>query len=268
MGIHVEGDSGNNNLVGTSGDDTLNGYGGIDTLAGGDGNDLYLVTSSATTIIEAIGSLAGASDLVQFNGLVGDVFVLADNVENLTLTGAAATNGTGNASDNVLVGNDGANVLQGLDGNDTLYSSQSLPTSAIDQDTLVGGNGNDVYVTGGAATIVEAAGVAGGIDEWRIVYSSSYINGPTYSLPDNVENATLLQNLSQPGNSWPFNGVVSVVGNGLDNVIIGDTCNNDLDGRGGRDTLIGGDGNDIYHTDGNGDVLVELNGTAGGIDSV
>ena len=40
-------------------------------------------------------------------------YILADNVDNLTLTGTTAINGTGNALNNVLTGNSGANVLTG-----------------------------------------------------------------------------------------------------------------------------------------------------------
>ena len=40
-------------------------------------------------------------------------YVLADNVENLTLPGTAAINGTGNTLNNVLTGNAGNNSLTG-----------------------------------------------------------------------------------------------------------------------------------------------------------
>jgi Ca2+-binding RTX toxin-like protein len=42
------------------------------------------------------------------------------NVENLTLTGTAAINGTGNELNNAIIGNGGANSLSGGDGNDSL----------------------------------------------------------------------------------------------------------------------------------------------------
>jgi Ca2+-binding RTX toxin-like protein len=41
-------------------------------------------------------------------------------VENLTLTGTAAIDATGNGLDNVIVGNGGANSIRGLGGNDML----------------------------------------------------------------------------------------------------------------------------------------------------
>ena len=46
-------------------------------------------------------------------------------------------------------------------------------------------------------------------------------------------------------------------GNALNNLIIGNSSDNILDGVTGADTLIGGAGNDIYYVDNVGDVLVE-----------
>ncbi|MDH3315013.1 MAG: hypothetical protein OEN48_05925 [Betaproteobacteria bacterium] len=50
-------------------------------------------------------------------------YILAGNVENLTLTGPIydIINGTGNPLANAITGNSGANVLNGGDGDDTLY---------------------------------------------------------------------------------------------------------------------------------------------------
>ncbi|MFN5892883.1 MAG: hypothetical protein ACK45Z_09650, partial [Dolichospermum sp.] len=54
-------------------------------------------------------------------------YTIATNVENLTLTGTAAINGTGNALNNVITGNSANNTLDGGLGNDA----------------LIGGLGND-----------------------------------------------------------------------------------------------------------------------------
>ncbi len=78
-------------------------------------------------------------------------YTLADNLENLTLTGSTAINGTGNNGNNVITGNSGANLLSGLDGNDSLNGGNGNDTllGGNGDDTLIGGTGND-SLTGGS----------------------------------------------------------------------------------------------------------------------
>jgi Ca2+-binding RTX toxin-like protein len=73
---------------------------------------------------------------------------LAANVENLTLTGTTAINGTGNAGNNILTGNSANNSLNGLDGNDDLNGdagNDSL-TGGLGADILTGGAGGDKFI--------------------------------------------------------------------------------------------------------------------------
>ena len=76
---------------------------------------------------------------------------LPTNVENLTLTGTTAINGTGNAGDNVLIGNSANNILTALAGHDTLNGGAG-------NDTLDGGDGNDLLF-GGASNDILTGGL-------------------------------------------------------------------------------------------------------------
>ena len=143
------------NATGNSSDNLLAGNSGVNMLTGGAGNDTYVVGAGDTTV-EAVGA---GTDTVQS----AIAWTLAANVENLTLTGTAAVNGTGNTSDNVLLGNSGVNTLTGNAGNDTLDGKAGA-------DSLIGGTGNDTYWLGrgyGIDTITENDGTAGNTDVAR-----------------------------------------------------------------------------------------------------
>jgi Ca2+-binding RTX toxin-like protein len=224
--INGTGNAGNNVITGNGGNNTLDGGAGTDRLIGGSGNDIYIVDSTTDTITENANE---GTDTIQSSVTYT---ILAANVENLTLTGTAAINGTGNAGNNVITGNGGNNTLDGAAGNDTLNGGDGI-------DTLVGGTGDDVYIVD-TATDVITENVGQGTD---IVQSSSV----SYTLADNVENLTLTGTAN-------INGT----GNGINNTITGNTGNNTLDGGAGTDTLIGGLGNDIYIVDSTTDTITEL----------
>ena len=111
--------AGSDSINGGRGNDTLDGGAGRDSLAGGDGNDLYIIFDG-DVIIEAVNA---GTDKVDSSAS----YVLSANVENLTLIGSAAINGSGNALANLIIGNEANNSLYGGAG----------------ADTLLGGRGND-----------------------------------------------------------------------------------------------------------------------------
>jgi len=219
----LTGNSGDNLLTGLAGDDTLNGAAGSDIMQGGTGNDTYLVDSTADGVIEIDGE---GIDTVQSS----ITYALTDTVENLTLTGAATIDGTGNILDNVLVGNSAGNTLTGFEGNDILDGGAGA-------DLMLGGAGNDTYVVdNGEDAVIESEGE--GTDTVRSSIS--------YTLEDHVEDLTLT-------------GVhfINGTGNTLDNRIIGNVGNNVMDGGAGADSMAGGCGNDIYIIDNPGDAVDE-----------
>lgn len=160
----------------------------------------------------------------------------------------------GDNNANVLTGTSGIDTLFGFGGNDTLKGGggDDALIGGTGDDLMLGGTGNDIYVVdswvtvaGARDEVVEYAGQ--GIDTvesyaWR------------YTLPDHVENLTLLGTAE-----WGW-------GNSLNNTIIGNAENNWIIGGEGADYMSGGAGHDSYSVDNYFDVIIE--GADGGIDSV
>jgi Ca2+-binding RTX toxin-like protein len=239
----LNGLGGNDTLYGNAGNDTLDGGTGSDKMYGGLGNDTYVVNVSTDTIYENANE---GTDTVKSSVTL----TLGSNVENLTLTGTSAINGTGNALDNVLTGNSAANTLTGGAGNDTIDGGSG-------SDTMVGGTGDDTYfVNVSTDKITENANE--GTDTIR--------SSVTLTLGNNVENLTLTGTSAINGTGNTLNNVLT--GNSANNTLTGNAGNDTLDGGSGTDSLVGGSGNDTYVL-GRGygaDTVTENDSTAGNTD--
>lgn len=243
-------------LVGTAGNDTLVGGSAADIITGGKGNDTLTGGAGRDVFVEVKGD--GSDTITDFQtGPQGDVLRLqnygfssfaalqkvikqvgADTTislasgETLTLKNVVATTLT---ADNVALdytlpvsatpanwlSSAVAGLFVGTNGNDQLATN-------IENVTLKGGLGDDVYQIRTKDTVVEYAGQ--GIDTIHAWVPESFI------LPDNVENL-VLENGSAP--SWGM-------GNDLANILIGNTGNNTLIGGKGNDILTGNGGNDLF----------------------
>jgi trimeric autotransporter adhesin len=230
--LNGTGNASNNMLTGNGAANVLNGGSGADTLIGGAGDDSYIVDNTGDIITELAAEGAdGVSSSVSYT--------LAVNVENLTLTGTSAIDGTGNTTNNTLTGNSGNNSLTGGAGNDTI-------DGAAGNDSMIGGTGDDLYLVNAAADVVtESAG------EGTDTVQSSV----AFTLASNVENLVLTGT-----------GAINGTGNASANSLTGNSGANRLDGAAGADSMIGGAGNDTYVADNAGDSITEL--AAGGTDTV
>ena len=267
------GRGGDDTLSGGAGNDTLDGGTGADLMTGGTGNDLYVVDNLGDVVTEQAGQ---GTDTVQSSL----TYTLGVNLENLTLTGGLAINGTGNSLNNILVGNGSANVLTGGAGNDTyvvgagdtVVEAASAGTDTVKSDTswtlgnnlehliltgiaAVNGTGNSLAntLTGNSATNTLSGGagadtlIGGQGDDLYIVDNvgdkvtelagegvDTVQSAVTYTLSANVENLTL-------SGTSAINGT----GNGLDNILVGNSASNRLTGGAGNDTYVVGAGDTV-----------------------
>lgn len=154
----------------------------------------------------------------------------------------ALINGTN--LNNSLSGTALADVINGFDGNDTLYGQGG-------DDQLFGGNGNDVLNGGAGADFMDGGD---GNDTISVDNVGDVVSGGTgidlvqvtlaaglYTLAGDVENATAMGST-----------LINLQGNGLDNLLIGNSASNQLFGEGGNDTLDGGTGGGDYMEGGTG----------------
>lgn len=233
----MNGSSGSDSLTGYAGDDTLRGNGGKDTLEGGDGNDKLHGGAGRDTMVGGIGNdiyyVDRLLDAVIEDGNAGTdtvyasaTYTLADNVENLVLTGTRAINGNGNALDNTLTGNSAANVLSG-------------------------GEGNDLYIVGANDKVKELS--TGGVDTIQADFDYN-LNAKGA----NIENLVLIGGAAVSGTGNVLNNLIT--GNNLANTIKGLGGNDELNGGNGNDVLDGGVGDDILDGQAGADKLIGWTG--------
>lgn len=221
--INGTGNASANSISGNDAANSIDGGAGADAMAGAGGNDTYIVDNAGDIITE--NSNAGA-DSVQSSVS----YTLSSNLENLTLSGTAAINATGNELNNTLTGNSAANVLDG----------------SLGADTMNGGLSDDTYVVDNTGDVVTEAASAG---------NDTVQSSISYTLGSNLEKLTLT-------GSSAINGT----GNTLANTLTGNNAANVLNGGTGADAMSGGLGDDTYIVDNTGDVVTEA--ASAGTDTV
>lgn len=222
QGVTYKSPGGGLQIFGTINDDTLIGSHGVDTLIGDAGDDVYVIYSDKTNVVENANEgydvLYSAVNGYKTEASIERIQVL-NTTEYLSYTKSPdhllkstdiGWHIYGNESNQTLIGGKQADFLDGLGGSDT----------------LIGGLGDDVYMYTGAETILESA--SQGFD---IVKTTSSV-----VLPSNIEAAIV-------DTSGKF---VNLTGNSLGNILVGGSDANTLIGGGGDDTLVGAGGEDLY----------------------
>jgi len=218
--------SANDIIVGTSGADSLDGYGGNDSInagsgrdwiAGGVGNDTLLGAAGADTLSGGEGndSLLGGTES---DALYGDA-------GRDTLSGDAGNDFLSGGSDrDMLVGGVGSDTLAGGEAFVDRFGSYIIAASDS-ADTLDGGAGDDTYVIDNTGLVVVDSG---GYDTGIVA-----IDGFVASVGGFAQIEKFV--LYEDGVGRRFTA------NALNNVVIGGSGADTIDGGAGNDLLRGGE---------------------------
>ncbi len=277
----LAGTEGSESIMGLAGDDTLVGAGGDDTLHGGAGNDLLIGGKGADT-------LRGGKDTYNDDDVGGDTISYEGSAEGVTINlrdgtamggdaqgdtiGSDIENVIGSAYDDMITGTDSVqygNSLWGLAGMDRLYGGEGadmlyggagddILNGGDEDDTLEGGAGAD-ELTGGlgddtASYTSSAAGVVVRLHSGQAMGGDA--EGDTWGDMVTVTYEVDAEDPEDPKveMSETVPDIIHLMGSGMNDVLAGDSRNNDIWGGGGDDRIFGGPGggNDkLYGGDGN-----------------
>lgn len=253
----LDGGDGNDSIQGAGGNDDLSGGGDDDTVQGGEGDDVIHGGLGADQLEGGAGSdtLLGdagpdvldggdGTDIVSYLSPVPGTLLVDLTDETVNLGDAAgdiyvSIEGVeGSNSSDTLRGDTAANTLIGRSGNDVLDGRAGA-------DTLRGGTGDDLYTVDNAKDrVIERASQGNDTVEASATYALSSL-APVEVLRTTNANA---------------GSAIGLTGSDLANAITGNAGANRLAGRGGDDTIDGGLGDDTLVGGSGGD---ELTGGAG-----
>jgi Ca2+-binding RTX toxin-like protein len=211
-------------------------------------------------------------------------YTLGSNIENLTLSGTAAINGTGNSLDNRITGNNAANVIDGGAGNDTMdggagidtlsYASASAGininlTLAVAQNTS--GSGIDTVsnfenLTGSAYNDILRGNDLGnsilGLGGNDTIFAGTGTTTDNYDGGDGIDSISFyyagngvtvnLSNTNYQNTGVGSDRIVNIeklYGSNYNDTLIGNGNGNAFYGNGGNDTIFAGTGtaSDLYN---------------------
>lgn len=239
----IEGNDRNNNLVGTTAGDVILGYGGHDTLLGRSGAD-SLYGGPGNDLLDG----GAGNDLL--NGGGGVDTVRYDNFEGIEAylgTGTVSFPGTtwrlerlysieniiAGWGDDTVYGDDGANEIWGRDGDDY----------------LVGYGGSDIFVGGAGADTIYGGSAEWDDDPHPLATERDTVryDGETVRVRADLYN----REITVAGDATDYvHGIENVWTGAGQDVLLGDSGDNELRGGAGADVLYGRPGDDTLRGQG------------------
>ncbi len=226
--VTLDGDAGNDLLLGSNLGSTLNGGSGNDTLTGGTGID----------------SLSGGAGTDLLSGGLGNDRLLGQD-DNDTLTGAAGNDllDGGNGTDLIIESVSGASILT----NTALSGAGTDVVAAIEQASLTGSDAADTIDASGLTAVGAVVTLTGGLgnDSLRGTAGADYIvsGDGNDTIRGGSGNDTLDGGLGNDGLSGAVGNDI-LLGSEGDDTIYGGSGNDTILGASGADIAIGGAGID------------------------
>lgn len=201
---------GNDNVFGQAGDDSLQGNAGDDSLRGNDGNDIADGADGADVLLGQAGndSLLGGAGDDSLDGSTGGDTLLGDLGIDTLSGGDDNDSLDGGRNDDSISGGTGDDMLRGDHGNDSIDAGDG-------DDTVIAGDGNDTVI-GGL-----------GNDAMNGSDGDDIVNG-------GAGNDTILGG----------DGADTIAGGSGGDVLLGGDGDDSINGQGGTDTIAGNQGID------------------------
>ena len=214
-------------IGGTPYADLILGGGGVDTLYGDDGDDKLYGQAGNDNIYGNAGN-----DFI--DGGQGDDHIDGGDGNDVLLAGANGAGGDvilGGAGDDVIIGSDSHDEMFGNAGNDVIYTGDGGDLAYGDEgdDVIVVGPGDDVVYGGGGNDTVSFTLATGPITFDLAITDPQFTGSAGTDQVKSTENVI--------GSAFDDH----IFGDGANNILIGGTGDDVLDGRGGIDTVSYGD---------------------------
>ncbi len=259
----IEGQEGNDTLMGSATNDVLVGGIGTDTVYGNGGDD-QILWSGADTSADRV---SGGDGFDTFSGTTGDdvlrlsshsgVFVVDRVVGGGgtdTLVGTAANNNLDFTNTELV----GIASIDGLAGNDTLRGSSAADViiGGPGADKIYGNDGDDTFLLTGADASADRYDGGGGVDTLQgssadeIIVLSTHTGTNTVDIIDGGGGFDTVAGTDSNNNlnfsATQLVGIARIDGRGGNDTLTGSASADLIVGGLGNDTMVGGDGSDTY----------------------
>jgi len=243
----IKGVGGSNYLYGDGGDDTIFSGTGNDNIDGGSGTNTVSYVEFSANVKVNIDSSTHDS-IASMRGVSGSMTDTLVSIQNVT-TGSGADTIWGSSATNTINSGAGNDTIYTIGGDDNYVyagSAADVVYGADGRDTIYGEDGNDTIIASGSNDYIDGSG------DIDIVNYSASTQGLNVTLADSGALTTITlgasNGISAGGFTDSLYNIEGLVGSSTaTNILIGNNMNNSLIGGANTDTIKGISGNNYLN---------------------